>query len=234
MDWINTHFQATISHVGIVSFLLAYLAGVMTSATPCIYPMIPITVGIIGAQKTENRWQGFVLSVVYVFGMALVYAVLGIIAASTGKLFGSTATNPWVYFGVGNLCLFFAAWMMGWVNIPQVGVFSALFKDKQKSILTVFLMGGISGLVAAPCTAPALAMLLTYVATTGSMIKGGLLLFIFAFGMGTLLIVLGTFVSTAKILPKPGEWMVRVKQLLALIMLGAGEYFLVKMGELLL
>jgi len=234
MEWINTHFQAAISQVSVVSFLLAYLAGVMTSATPCIYPMIPITLGVIGAQKTDNRWQGFALAMAYVFGMSLIYAALGIIAASTGKLFGSIATNPWVYLGVGNLCLFFAAWMMGWINVPQTGLFSTLLRNKQRGMLTVFLMGGISGLVAAPCTAPVLAMLLTYVATTGSIVKGGCLLFVFAYGMGTLLIVLGTFVSAAKTLPRPGEWMVRVKQFLALIMLGAGEYFLIKMGELLL
>ena len=220
------------------ALLLAYLGGVLTSATPCIYPMIPITVGVVGGHAGNSRLTGFLLSVVYAVGLAVVYGGLGVFAAASGQLFGEVSTSPIGYFLVANLCLFFGAWMMDWVQLPQMGFHlspSAHGTDKAglSRWFYTFFMGCASGLVAAPCTAPVLATLLTYVATTGNVVYGGILLFVFAFGLSTLLIVIGTFTGLASALPRSGLWMIWLKKGLALVMLGTGEYFLVQMGTLL-
>ena len=237
MDSLNDQLQNLLTYGPLVTIGLAWLGGVVTSVTPCVYPMLPITVGVIGASSDGSRLSGFLLSLVYVAGLATVYGGLGIFAAATGNFFGEVSTNPWGYFAVGNLCLLFGAWMMGWIQMPQFGTqwhASAEGKTGFARFATVFAIGGASGLVAAPCTAPVLATLLTYVATTGDVAYGGLLLFVFAYGLGSLLIVAGTFAGFVSSLPKSGNWMLYTKVLLALIMFAAGEYFLVQMGTLLL
>ncbi len=233
MDWLLLNFQSLLSQNILIAIAVSYVAGVLISATPCIYPIIPITLGVIGAQKIKNKLQGFLLSLTYVAGLAFVYSILGIIAATSGLIFGALSTNPWLYFLVGNSCLIFGAWMLDWIRLPHVGLFKNHRWSKNKSYLTVFLIGSASGLVAAPCTAPVLALLLGYVASTGNIIQGGLMLFSFSYGMGSILILLGTFAGFANTIPKPGVWMIRIKQTLAMLMILGGEYFLIKMGQLL-
>jgi|ETNmetMinimDraft_12_1059888.scaffolds.fasta_scaffold11273_5 thiol:disulfide interchange protein DsbD len=230
---MNDLLLASLSSGSLMAVGLVYLGGVLTSATPCVYPIIPITIGVIGGSSQNGRMQGFTHSLVYAVGLASVYSLLGIIAASSGRLFGEIATNPWGYFVVANLCLFFAAWMMEWIHLPQLGFSAQLEQPTKSPWLRLFLLGAVSGLVAGPCTAPVLAILLTFVATTGQALYGGLLLFVFAFGLSTLLIVVGTFSGLASTLPRSGAWMLWIKRGMALVMLAAGEYFLIQMGLLL-
>ncbi|WDE09053.1 sulfite exporter TauE/SafE family protein [Thalassomonas viridans] len=233
MDNINELLTASLQGGAVTAIALAFLGGLLTSATPCVYPMIPITIGVVGGNSRGSRFTGFFNSLVYVTGLALVYGGLGVIAAATGSLFGEISTSPWGYFFVANLCLFFAVWMVGWVNVPQLGFMSHTGHTGSLGKGKIFLTGMASGLVAGPCTAPVLATLLTFVATSGELIYGGLLLFVFAFGLGALLILIGTFSSIAARIPKSGAWMLWTKRLLALLMLGAAEYFFVQMGILL-
>lgn len=237
MDSLETQLQNLLSYGPLAAIALAWLGGVLTSATPCVYPMLPITVGVIGASSNGNKMTGFLLSLVYVTGLATVYGGLGVFAAATGSFFGEISTNPWGYFAVANMCLLFGAWMMGWIQLPQWGVQMNIPTGNRSGplrIATVFLAGALSGLVAAPCTAPVLATLLAYVATTGELFFGGLLLFSFAFGLGSLLILAGTFSGFISNLPKSGKWMLWTKSFLAVVMFLAGEYFLIQMGTLLL
>lgn len=237
MDSLNDQLQHLLTQGPFIAIGLAWLGGVLTSATPCVYPMLPITVGVIGASSGGNRVRGFLLSLVYVAGLAVVYGGLGVFAAATGQFFGEISTNPIGYFIVANLCLLFGAWMMGWIQLPQFdSQFNASIAGKAGwiRVIMVFIAGCASGLVAAPCTAPVLATLLAYVATTGDVVFGGLLLFAFAYGLGTLLILAGTFSGFLSSLPKSGNWMIWTKGLLALVMFAAGEYFLIQMGTLLL
>lgn len=237
MDFLNAQSQNLLTYGPLATIALAWLGGVATSVTPCVYPMIPITVGVIGANSEGNRMTGFLLSLVYVAGLATVYGGLGIFAAATGSFFGEVSTNPWGYFIVGNMCLLFGSWMMGWIQVPQLSAHIQVTTDGKTGIVrivTVFLIGGASGLVAAPCTAPVLATLLAYVATTGDLLFGGTLLFVFAFGLGSLLILAGTFSAFVSNLPKSGKWMEWTKILLASLMFLSGEYFLVQMGTLLI
>lgn len=220
-----------IENPSILSILFAYMGGVLASLTPCVYPMIPILLGIIGASDMEKKGKGFPLSLSYSLGLSIVYAALGMLAAMTGGFFGSVSTNPWSYLIFGNLCIALSFWMMDWISIP---LFSSGGGTNRKGYVGAFITGGLSGLVAAPCTSPVLAGLLVYVSSTKDIMLGGTMMFAFSIGMSTLLIVLGTFSGRLKSLPKPGLWMVWMKKGLGAALFLFGEYFLLKAGRLLI
>ncbi len=235
MEQFLEGMQFYLSGSPIIALGAALLAGIIASATPCTYPMIPITVAIIGSKSASDdcgRASAFFHSVLYVSGMATMYALLGMFAALTGNFFGEINSNPWVQFGMANL-LFVLGLIM--IDVIPMRTLSANIKtDALSGKKGIFVMGILSGLIAGPCTAPVLGVILAYVATTKSVVMGGASLFVFAFGMGTILILAGTFSGFISALPKSGQWMVRVKVGIALLMFGAGEYFLIKTGEMLL
>jgi cytochrome c-type biogenesis protein len=216
----------------VMSFLAAFLGGVLTSFTPCVYPMIPITAGYVGSRNLGgSKARGFFLSLFYVAGVAVTYAALGVVAALSGRFFGEFNTNPWVHFVVANLMILLGLAMLDVFTIPMIGIGSA---PTVGGFFSVFLLGIVSGFVAGPCTAPVMGVLLAYVATTRDLLFGGGLLFAFALGMGLLLVLVGTFSGVLASLPRSGEWMVKIKKVLGLAMIGLGEYFLIKMGQLML
>jgi cytochrome c-type biogenesis protein len=233
----------------------AFASGILTGLSPCVYPMIPIVTGYVGGRAVKERAlcehcgpvtnieavvagpQGrrtraryFLLSLGYVAGMAAVYSLLGIIAALTGDLFGRISTSPWALLFVANIFILFA------LNLLEVLPFPAWFQGRSMKpamggVVGAFLIGAASGLVASPCTSPVLFALLTFVATSRSIVYGGILLFAFSLGMGILLIIAGTFSGLAAALPKPGGWMTGVKKIIAVLMLGLAEYYLIKAGQ---
>jgi cytochrome c-type biogenesis protein len=218
-----------------LAFLAAYLGGIVISFTPCTYPLIPVTVGFIGAQGSSSKLRGFFLSLFYVGGIAFTYAILGGAAALSGRIFGQMQTTPWTYFIMGNLCLIMGLSMLDVFHIalpvPQK-LMNISGQNDKKGFLDIFLIGAISGVVIGPCTAPVLAVLLGYVAVKTNLLLGISLLFVFAFGMGTLLIIVGTFAGVIASLPKSGVWMTKIKILFGLILIGAAEYFLYTAGVL--
>lgn len=229
-----TGFQKTIESRGIfVSLILIFLAGVGLSFTPCVYPMIPITVAVIGGQATGKQstarkpLAAFFLSLVYVLGIAIVYSAMGVAAASTGALFGSALQSPWVIGFVVVVFIGLALSMFGvyYLRVPSF-ISDRLGTKTGKGFLGVFVMGLISGIVASPCIGPALASLLVYIASTGNKFLGFLMLFVFAWGLGVLLIVLGTFSGAIKSLPKSGGWMVTVERIFGLLLIGVALYYL--------
>lgn len=235
MEVIDQLLASSLETGAIMAILLAFVGGILASASPCVYPLIPITVSVIGGSSGRSRLSGFFYSLIYVLGLALVYGGLGLIAAASGRLFGEISTSPISYFLVANVSFFFAFWMMGWVNIPQFGFAQNSISSGAKAKLSkrhVFMMGSISGLVAAPCTAPVLGILLAYVASQREVVFGGILLFVFAYGMGAILILIGTFSGLASRIPKSGAWMNKVKIIFALLMFGMGEYYLIELGKL--
>ena len=218
-----------------LSLLAVYLAGVLISFTPCVYPVIPITLAYIGARGRGSKWRGFVLSLIYVAGMAVTYTILGAVAALSGKLFGQIQSNPWTYFLIGNLCVLMGLSMLGvfTFNVRTPGFITREPPRKRgKGVVGSFLVGAASGLVIGPCTAPALAVILGYAATRENVAYASSLMFVFAFGMGTLLILVGTFAGLLAAIPRSGPWMVRVNRIFGWILLGAGEYFLINAGIL--
>jgi thiol:disulfide interchange protein DsbD len=216
-----------------LAFLAAYLGGVFVSFTPCVYPVVPITIAFIGARGSGSKMKGFVLSCIYVLGMSVTFTALGAVAALTGKLFGQIQTNPWTYFIVANICIFMGLSMLEVFVLPLwTPGFLIKAQSKKRGALSSFFVGAISGLVMGPCTTPVLAVLLSYVATSQNMFLGISLLFIFALGMGTLLIILGTFASLLTNMPKSGLWMTKISHISGWILLAAGEYFLIQAGSL--
>lgn len=213
-----------------LEILLAFGAGVLVSFSPCVYPLLPITIGYIGVSAQKDRWHAFLLSLIYVLGMAITYCVLGVFASLTGKLFGQISSSPLSFFIIGNICIVFGLSMLGVFEMHMPNFFLNRAKNP-KNKLSVFVLGLMSGLIVGPCTAPVLGAILVYVATKQNFVYGVLLLFSFAYGMGALLILSGTFSGILVNMPKSGKWMYTIERLGGILLLLAGEYFLVNMGR---
>ncbi len=232
MEWLS-QFEAIARNSPLLAVFLAFIGGVVASFTPCTYPMMPITVAFIGGKANGSRWRGFILSSFYVFGMAMIYSALGAFAALSGRMFGSLTTNAWTYFFVGNICLFFGLAMLEAVPLSPPAILNRLqVRDLPGyDICTSILLGGASALVVSTCTTPILGVLLTVVATKQQVAWGIGMLFAFAYGLGSLVILLGTFTGLLSSLPRSGVWMRRVQRFFGLIMILAAEYFFIKTGE---
>ncbi len=211
-------------------------AGVMTSLTPCIYPMIPITAGLISgttagerAQPTRRRVIGLTLT--YVSGLAMLYATLGLVAGLTGTLFGTVSSNRWALLAIGNLLVVFGLAMLDVIPVTAPRRLVAWAgRLGGGSYPAVFLLGATSGIVAAPCGAPAFAAVLTWVSTTGSAVLGFVYLFVFSLGMTALLVVVGVSSGALSALPRSGTWMVWIKRVGGVILLAMAEYYFIQAG----
>lgn len=230
---------AKLSNNPLIAIALLFAAGVLTSLTPCIYPMIPITAAIVGGQSVGEtkppKSRTIFLTLSYVAGLAIVYATLGVIAGMTGTIFGTISTNPWLYFTMANVLIIAALSMLDVlpVRLPAGLVQKASTAGTAGRASGAFVMGAVSGLVAAPCGAPVMAAVLTWVTTTQRAAMGFVYLLSFSIGMCALLVAVGLFSGTLTRLPRAGAWMVWVKRAFAVIMIGVAEYYLVKMGQLL-
>lgn len=209
-------FASWISNKTLFWSLLAFFGlGIGLAFTPCVFPMYPILSGIIvGAGKQISTKQAFMLSFVYVQGMALTYSVLGLVVASLGLQFQALFQHPVVLGSLAVLFTFLAASMFGFVNLQLPSSWTEKLNDasnKQQGgkFFSVFMMGVISGLVASPCTTAPLSGVLIYVAQSGDLLLGGVTLYALSLGMGIPLLVMGA--SGGKLLPKAGAWMDVVK-----------------------
>lgn len=218
---------------------LVFLAGVLTSLNPCIYPMIPITAAIVGGQTLGEtkppRGRTLLLTMAYVIGLAAVYSTLGLIAGVTGTMFGSISTNPWLYFAMANVLILAALAMFDVipVRVPAALQARAATAGTAGRFGGAFVMGAMSGLVAAPCGAPVMAAILTWVGSQGSPTLGFVYLLVFSLGMCTLLVVVGLSSGTLARLPRAGSWMNWIKKGFGVLMLAVAQYYLIEMGKLL-
>lgn len=208
-------------------FLAAFGFGFLTSLTPCVYPMIPITLSIFGARgKNVSKGRAIGLATAYVGGMGATYSALGVTFALIGKAgdFGTQLANPWIVFPLVILFLALAASMFGAfdLNLPS-SLQAKLNQVGGQGFGGAFAMGLVGGLIAAPCTGPFLAGLLASVSTTGNVGLGAALLFTYAIGMGVLFWVLAAFALS---LPKSGRWMEGVKSAGGIGLLFAAIYYL--------
>jgi len=211
-------------------FALAYLgvfaAGFLTSLTPCVYPMITITVGIFGAREAQSRVRAFGLAWMYVLGMVVMFSALGVVFALSGRASGSgfLLANPAIVIPIVVLYIALAASMFGFfeINLPS-GLATRLSTVGGKGTLGAFLMGLVGGITAAPCTGPMLAGLLAFIATTRSVALGVTFMTTYALGMGVLFLLIATFALS---LPKSGPWMELVKAIGGIALLAVGFYFL--------
>ena len=235
-----SHLSSQLSSNPLTALPVLFIAGVLTSLAPCIYPMIPITAAIVGGTSIGDapraRSRTVLLTLTYVVGLALAYASLGLFAGLTGTLFGSVSTNPWLYFTMANVLILAGLGMLDVIPIrlPAGITQRAATMGTAGRFSGAFAMGAMSGLVAAPCSAPVMAAVLTWVTVTKSAGLGFLYLLTFSLGMSTLLVVVGLSSGSLARLPRAGAWMVTIKKIFALVMFGAAEYYLIKMGQLLI
>lgn len=211
----------------LAGILLAFLAGLFASLTPCVYPLIPITIGLFGAQNTTSKFQGFKRASIYVLGIAVTYTILGVTAAWFGSVFGGAMQSPWVLSAIALLFVVLGASSIGLfeVRVPAF-IQTKLSQTKGSGAKKAFVMGLVAGIIAAPCVGPIVAGILLYVAQTQDPVLGALLLFSFSIGMGQLFLVLGTFSSMINNLPKSGGWLDASKVIFGAVFWGVAIYYL--------
>jgi thiol:disulfide interchange protein DsbD len=209
-----------------LAFLLVFLGGILASFTPCVYPVIPITIGYIGARSTGRPLRGFGLSVIFVLGIALIYSTLGLISAATGTLFGSISGSPYIIVLVAVIFALMGLSMIGAFEIALPSSWQGKLQtgEKKKGLLGPLVVGMVSGLIMAPCVGPLIVALLAWVARTHNLLLGWALLFVFSLGLGVLFLVIGTFAGAIQALPKAGVWMEGVKKGFGWILLGAALF----------
>ena len=202
--------------------------GLLLALTPCVFPMIPILSGIIAGQNKQlTKTTGFLLSLAYVLGMAITYALAGVAAALSGTLLSNALQNPWA-LGVGaGIFVLLAMSMFGFFELQlpsfiQSKVSDASNKMKGGNFAGVFVMGALSAVIVGPCVAPPLAAALAFIAQTGNTTLGGVALFVLALGMGVPLLLVG--LSAGALLPRAGGWMNAVKYFFGVMMLAIAIY----------
>jgi len=206
------------------AFVLVFLAGLGASLTPCVFPMIPITMAIIGT-KNVGKAKGFALSLMLVLGMAVTYTTLGVVAAKSGAAFGAFAQKPAFLIPVALIFAVFAVSLFGAfeIQLPQSIQMKLQGSGPRQGYTGAFIMGLVLGPLAAPCVGPVIGAVLVGIAQQGDVILGGLQLFVFTLGMGVLFLLVGTFSAG---LPKSGNWLIRFKQIMGLVVLAFAAWSL--------
>jgi len=214
-----------------VTYITAFLGGVWVSFSPCIYPLLPITLAFIGVRSGAKRLKGLMLSLFYVLGMAVTYSTLGVIAALTGRLFGQISNHPLSFLAIGNACIIAGLSFLDVIKINFTGIHLQNKINRTGGYFPAFLLGLASGLAVSPCVLPVLGTILVIVANKQNVIYGASLLFVYAYGMGFLLILAGTFSAVLLNLPKSELWLTRIKKAGGFILIGVGQYFIFKAGR---
>ena len=198
-----------------------------------MYPLIPITVSIFGANESTGILKSFLLSVVYVLGIVVTYSILGVVVASTDAVFGQVMANPWVIGPISVILVTLGLSMFGVfeIRLPS-SVQNRLNTVGGAGFVGAFAMGTVAGFIAAPCTGPALAAVLSYIAKIGEddqtrkIILGFSLMSTYALGMGLLFICIGTFSGLISSLPQSGKWMYVLENIFGIAIITMALYFL--------
>jgi thioredoxin:protein disulfide reductase len=210
-----------------LAFLFVFIGGFLTSLTPCVYPMIPITLAVIGAQASGGERKGFVLSLFYVLGISFTFSALGVAAAKTGSLFGSFSQHPAVQVIMSAVFFFMGLSMLGVFVLQMPASLAGKLRGKKRGgYAGTFLTGVIAGVLVSPCISPLLVVILAWVARSGNALLGFGLLFSFALGLGVLFVLIGTFSGILKNLPKTGGWAEYIEKSFGLLLIGLSIFFL--------
>lgn len=231
---LSAPLAETLRERPLVALPLLFGAGLLTSFTPCVYPMIPITAGLLGGAGAAGRPARARAGMValYVLGVALVYATLGLVAGLTGSIFGGISSNKWALLLMANLLLVSGLALLDVFTIQMSsGVLAWAARFSAERPYGAFMMGATSGLVAAPCGAPAFAVVLTFVAATGSAVLGFAYLLAFSLGMTAVLAGVGIFAGAVTALPRSGTWLLWLKRAGGVLLLAMAEYYAFQAGR---
>lgn len=223
----DSSIASTLENSGIfLSLIFVFIAGLALNLTPCVYPLIPITIGYFGGQSEGKTSRLVMLGILYMLGMALTYSVVGVVTSLSGAVFGSLLQNPIVIIIIALLFLTLA--------LSQFGVYEFKLPDSwvmkaggaKGGGYGAFFMGLTMGIVAAPCIGPFVLGLVTYVAAKGDPLYGFLMFFVLALGLGFPYLLLAIFSGKIKSLPRAGLWMEGVKHIFGFLLIGMAFYFL--------
>ena len=211
----------------LLAVLVAWLGGLLTAFTPCVYPLIPITVRYFGGASPDGRGRAVLRAAAYVTGMVMLYATIGTVTAASKAVFGSLLASTWLTAGLAVFCAAMGASMLGLFSLQlPTRLNTRLSQVGGQSLGGAFAMGLVSGLIAAPCTGPVLAVILTVVAASGAVSVGFGLMVAFALGLGLPFLAIALFSRSLHRLPQSGPWMELVKSVLATAMLVVAAYYL--------
>lgn len=210
----------------LLSLIFVFLGGLALNLTPCVYPLIPITIGYFGGQSEGKTSKLFILGILYVLGMALTYSVVGVVTALSGAVFGSLLQSPIVIIIIAAIFVALALSMFGLYEIKMPDSMVAKAGGARAGVFGAFFMGLTMGIVAAPCIGPFVLGLVTYVAAKGDVFYGFIMFFFLAIGLGTPYIFLAIFSGRIKSLPRAGFWMEGVRNIFGFILIAMAIYFL--------
>jgi len=203
-----------------------FLMGLGLNLTPCVYPMMSVTISLFGGQKEVHHWRAFGKAVVYVLGIATMYSSLGVVAAFTGELFGVLLQNSWVLLGIAFLLFILSLSMFGFYTLQMPGWLLNKIGGKHKvNLLGIYASGLFVGVFAAPCIGPPIIALLTFVGTRRDPWFAFLVFFVMSLGLGTPYLLLGTFSSLLHRLPKSGVWMIWVERVFGMVLLALAVFY---------
>lgn len=217
--WAQTAETVTIGRFG-----LAFLGGLALNLTPCVYPLIPITISFFAGQSQQRMTRTALLATCYVLGLAITYSFLGLIASLTGGLLGAALQQPWVLMSVALVMIGLGLSMCGLFELRPPAWLASRFGTGRTGLLGALLMGLTVGIVAAPCIGPFVLGMLLYVGQLGRPFVGFWLFFTLALGLGLPYLFLGIFASRLHRLPKAGAWLLWVKQILGCLLFGVALY----------
>ncbi len=227
MEWLTATVQRILEQNIFAAIFLAYLGGVLTTFTPCIYPMIPVTLAItFGTEADEkDKIKKLINPFFYCLGITVTYALLGVLAAATGTFFGQWAGNPWFYFGLAVVFILLILNLLELIHLPTL---QFNYRKNNSSLISLFLFGALTGVIFSPCTAPLLGIFLAY-ASTQNILGGAALLFFYAAGFSSMLLLFAWLSLFAKDkMPKSGQWLLFFKWLVVFVCSLAALYLIYK------
>lgn len=235
-DRISVFVQKALLGRSVWLFPALFLAGLLMNLTPCVYPMIPITLNVLGrlghrreseAELREHWLDGAFRAFLYVLGIVLTYSAMGVLAGMTGTLFGSLLQSPYVLVGLAVLFVLLGFAMLGVIDFSKIQNWASRIPVSEKSPhIGVFTMGAVSGLVSAPCTGPVLSAILVLIGQSQDPVYGFSLMAFFSFGFGAPYLVLGLFAHNLKRLPRAGRLLDLTKMVFAALLFGLAGYYL--------
>ncbi len=217
----------TAEQAGITTLLGLFLLGLALNLTPCIYPMLAVTLAVFGSGKERNKFTVITRAIVYVLGIATMYSALGVAAAFTGGLFGGIMQSRTVLSGIGVLFILLALSMFGlWEIRPPASMMNRFSGKKASGHIGIYLSGLLVGIFAAPCIGPPVIALMTVVGQRGDPLFGFQSFFILSLGLGFPYLILALFSGIVPRLPRSGEWMIWVRKVLGVVLVSAGLFYI--------